>query len=90
MDCLANSEWKCLCCGKDLPIEKNCISDNKELFPNIEGGTMRIDFGYPSKHDLMDSGEEFVACICDACFEEKHSLTKKIRIEKPTKYIILD
>lgn len=93
MDCLANSKWRCIVCEKDLPLD--IILHEKTVLPNIEGGTMQINFGWPSSHDQLESlnrgvEERYIACICDSCFDKKRHLTKMVRINTSTKYHIID
>ncbi len=92
--CLANSKWKCIICENDLPIEKDCRSDDKRLFPNIEGGTARLHFGYPSKYDQLVSivanhHEEYIIAICDDCFDKKCGLAKRVLVNKHTEYTLI-
>lgn len=48
---------KCEWCGKEC-----CF---KKLF--IQGGVMRVEFGFGSKND----GDIYEGCICDDCFEKE-------------------
>jgi len=91
--CLANSQWKCIICEKDMPIEKDFQCDDRRLLPNIEGGTAILHFGYPSRFDQLESmiansHETCIIAICDDCFDKKCSLAKRILIKESTEYII--
>jgi GT2 family glycosyltransferase len=97
---LWNSDWFCIVCDK--PLINHCLCkddddkyDNSGFFPNIEGGTARITFGYGSKNDQIDcfiehQRKEYIACICDDCFDNKKSLIKKVLVFDKKKFVITE
>ena len=70
-------EWKCIVCEKVMEII-NSGSMSPGFFPNIDGGTIIMDFGYGSKFDQINSQSEIHSCICDKCFEKKRHLTREV------------
>jgi len=57
------------------------------MWPNIEGGTIAIDFGYGSRFDDMNGfmgHTEHQTCICDDCYEQKKHLIRAVEIETET------
>ena len=75
--------WPCLICGKPVEID-NPGDDDMGLLPNVVGGTINIDFGYPSRFDDLNiPSREHVtrqAAICDDCFDKKKDLTRRVAI----------
>jgi hypothetical protein len=96
---LWNSDWYCMVCHKPLKNEftEDAKDSNTDAFPNIKGGTARIRFGYGSRHDQLGEwianphrNTEYIACICDDCFDDNRSLIKKVRSIETTKFNIID
>lgn len=83
-------EWKCLICEKPIEMGGYKGSMDPACWPSVVGGTISIDFGYPSKFDQMNGwhgdNEEVQACICDECFEKKQHLTRTVEIHKTTQW----
>ena len=95
---LWNTNWFCIICSKPLPnhcLDENDDFDNSGVFPNVEGGTFRLHFGYGSRNDQLESmlnhrQEEYIGCICDNCFDDKRSLMKLVIVKESKKFIIRD
>lgn len=80
-----NYEWHCILCEKAMKIGEHdhhgCLAE--ALWPNIEGGTFAMDFGWPSKYDdqnFNNNTREWQGCICDDCFEEKKHLMRHVKV----------
>ena len=87
-------KWICLICEKDLTPDDPCARGNDEIatLPNLEGGTITIDFGYGSRFDDMAGYRDCVehqACICDDCYKEKMHLTRSIEIRSQSRFVVL-
>lgn len=85
--------WKCLVCEKNLTSSAGYIGDDSQAcFPNIEGGTINIDFGYGSRFDdvNLDARVQHQACICDDCYEKKMGLTRPVITTLAKNWRILD
>ncbi|KKM97969.1 hypothetical protein LCGC14_1162680 [marine sediment metagenome] len=84
--------WKCIVCEQTLePEYKGSIYSAR--WPNIEGGTISIDFGYGSKFDQMNgfgAKKEVQSCICDKCFEQKKHLTREVTSRTITKWKLVE
>ena len=98
LDCDNNSrtpwKWQCLICGKEISIYADGRAGNDEegILPNLEGGTLEIHFGFGSKFDQIEDMIRHRNCriqgaICDWCFQEKQSLTRKVDIIEKRKYV---
>lgn len=78
--------WRCLICEKEVRID-HPGDDSRAAWPNLEGGSIEIDFGYGSRFD----DENFhppphvthQACVCDDCYEAKKHLTRAV-VKKTT------
>jgi len=87
--------WKCLVCEKDLtPVADYPGDDDQACLPNLEGGTIDIDFGYGSRFDDLNEIQQdrirHQACICDDCFEARIGLTRPVITRHQRKWHILD
>ena len=75
--------WHCIVCEKIMIPEHEGGLD-PACWPNIEGGTMAIDFGYGSKYDDNNGYQgccfEWQSCICDECFDKKKHLCRHVEI----------
>ncbi len=82
--------WYCIVCEKPMKIIGNEGSADPATWPNVEGGTISIDFGYGSIYDQMNMEEhrEVQTCICDECFKQKRNLTREVTVKKVTKWEI--
>jgi len=86
---------KCLICEKEIRFDPNGPGNDEEgLLPNLEGGTIEINFGYGSKFDMLPDHMyirdiRIQSAICDNCFEKKQSLTRKVEVIKKQKYKII-
>lgn len=88
---MTDFKWKCLICEKDMEIDPGCQGRlDPALWPNVDGGTLAIDFGYPSRYDDMNGGfahegsREWQGCICDDCFDKKRDVLRHVKVEKRT------
>ncbi len=86
-------EWKCLICEQSVEICGDPGSLNPATWPNVVGGTITIDFGYPSRFDQMNgllgrNHTKAQTCICDDCFEKKKHLTRTVIQSNITKWEI--
>lgn len=79
-------KWKCLICEKPVDII-NEGDDNRGLWPNINGGTMDIGFGYGSDFDDMNNDIYHQAVIHDECYKKKLSLIRHVTKQKPEKWV---
>lgn len=74
--------WKCLVCEKDLTPDVDYSGDDRACLPNLEGGTIDMDFGYGSRFDdfngIQQDRIQHQACICDNCYEAKMGLTRPV------------
>lgn len=84
--------WICIICEQEVEI----IREGKlhpACWPNINGGTIRLDFGYGSRFDQCDgmsgSKTEYQGCICDDCFEQKKDLCRQVEITTETKWKLI-
>lgn len=87
--------WKCLVCEKDLtPTATYPVGDDQACLPNLEGGTIDIDFGYGGRFDDLNGIQQdriqHQACICDDCYETKKGLTRPVITTHTRKWDILD
>ena len=87
--------WHCLICEKEMQIASGDHpgSLNPATWPNIEGGTFSLDFGWPSKHDDLNfhDSKEWQGCICDECFPTQKHLMRHVRVKKlGSKWTILN
>lgn len=85
--------WKCLVCEKDLGATADYPGDDDQAcLPNIEGGTIDIDFGFHSRFDdvNLDVRIQHQACICDDCYETKRELTRPVIVKHKRKWDILN
>lgn len=87
-------KWICICCGKEIPIYADGCAGNDEegILPNLEGGTLEIHFGFGSKFDQIEDMVRHRNCriqgaICDWCFQEKQSLTRKVEVRKSVRFV---
>ena len=73
--------WKCIVCEQDMEILFDG-NDEKACWPNIDGGTIQIGFGYGSVNDniSLDQNTEWQTCICDTCFAAKKHLCRNINV----------
>ena len=77
-------KWHCVICEKEMKID-NPGSLDPATWPNIEGGTFSISFGWPSSYDDMDfcdcynNHKEWQGCICDEYFEVKKHLMRRVK-----------
>lgn len=93
---LWNAKWNCIVCNKSLPNEYLDMGDESGspgAFPNIEGGTASIHFGYGSRNDqirtmIRDIDEQYICCICDDCFDDKRCFIKRVEVINKKEYII--
>ena len=85
-------EWRCLICEREMSVVPGMDSDDDSgTWPCINGGTIRINFGYGSKFDnsIMENAcIEHQACICDTCYEKRiqSGLVRAVRIMHNTKW----
>ena len=78
-------KWICIVCEKELfDINKIPLPLERALFPNLEGGTMEINFGYGSEFDDGMNSIVHHSCICDECWKKKRHLTRAIVVDKIT------
>lgn len=88
--------WKCLVCEKDLTTDADYPGDDdKACLPNVEGGTININFGYGSRFDdcngiIRLEEVQHQACICDDCYEAKMGLTRPVITTRTRGWNILD
>ena len=87
--------WKCIVCEKDLTATAGYEGqDDRACLPNLEGGTIDIDFGHGSRFDdlngIQQSRIRHQACICDDCYEKKIKLTRPVMAQDIRKWNILD
>lgn len=85
--------WKCLVCEKDLGATADYPGDDDQAcLPNIEGGTINIDFGFHSRFDdvNLDVRIQHQACICDDCYKAKMALTRPVIVTHSKSWRILD
>lgn len=88
-----NFIWKCIVCAKEIPFDPNGPGDDDQgLFPNLEGGTLDIHFGYGSKFDQLEDmmshhDYRIQGAICDECFKTKCCLTRKVEARRNTRFI---
>jgi hypothetical protein len=72
---------QCLVCEKEVEFDSHG-DDGKGVLPNPVGGTIDIDFGYPSRFDDINiyPREPVIhqAIICDDCYEKKQHLTRPV------------
>ncbi|KKM98986.1 hypothetical protein LCGC14_1152360 [marine sediment metagenome] len=85
--------WKCIVCEKDLTPDMDYPGDDERAcLPNLEGGTINIDFGYGSRFDdvNLDKRIQHQASICDDCYEKKIKLTRPVSVSHVMRWHILD
>ena len=84
--------WKCLVCEKDLTPDADWSGDDDQgSLPNLEGGTIDINFGYGSRFDDVNVSRriQHQACICDDCYEKKMGLTRAVMVTHTQRWDIL-
>lgn len=88
--------WKCIVCEKDL-TQNTCYSgdDDQASWPNLEGGTINMNFGFGSRFDdcngiIRPGRVQHQACICDDCYEAKMGLTRPVITTQKREWNILD
>ena len=76
-------KWMCIVCEKELEVlsAPSPPINEKATFPNIEGGTIEIHFGFGSIYDGINSVKHH-SCICDNCWGKKKHLTRAVEEEK--------
>jgi hypothetical protein len=79
-------KWICLVCEKELIELHPSPPVEKATWPNIEGGTIQVNFGYGSAYDDGLNPIEHHACICDECWEKKKHLTRAVEVERCLKW----
>jgi len=83
--------WRCIVCEKEVKTD-HPGDDSQALWPNLEGGTVKIDFGYGSRFDDMNFHRPHVthqACVCDDCYEVKRHLTRAVVKKTTSRWQIL-
>ncbi len=86
-------KFRCIVCEQEIP---NCHegSDEPASLPNIEGGTIDIDFGFGSVFDTgFHLGRPPIRCqtaICDGCMEKKKHLARWVMAHQTTKWEVID
>ena len=87
-------KFRCIVCEQEI---RNCGSDGSDKpasLPNIEGGTIDIDFGFGSEFDTCNGwGNRHVVCqtaICDGCMKKKRHLVRWVTPKKTTEWEVLD
>jgi transcription initiation factor IIE alpha subunit len=88
--------FRCLICEKDITPDdsREHGDDTTATLPNLEGGTISIDFGYGSRFDDMNGfvhGQEVEhqAYICDDCYEKKMHLTRAVETRTQSRFVVL-
>ena len=85
-------EWKfrCIVCEQEIP---NCHegSDDPASWPNIDGGTINIDFGFGSEFDTgLNSHIRCQTAICDGCMKKKKHIVRWVAANTTTKWEVVD
>jgi len=83
--------WRCIVCEKEVGID-HPGDDSIARWPNLEGGTVEIDFGYSSRFDDMNFCGPYVthqACVCDDCYEIKRHLTRAVTKKTTSQWQVL-
>ena len=80
--------WKCFVCGKEMVSALSEMGDDEDgILPSfLDGGTIKIDFGYGSRYDNLCVPGIWQSAICDDCFAIKKELTRRVLIHKHSSF----
>lgn len=77
--------WRCLVCGKEMVIEYPG-DDSRATWPNVNGATATLHFGYGSEHDQLLDRTEFQACVCDSCYAQHRDRVRPVETIRYAKW----
>lgn len=86
-------EWRfhCIVCEQEIPICYEGSDAPRASWPNIDGGTINIDFGFGSEFDTgLRSDIRCQAAICDGCVKKKKDLVRWVRAKTTTEWEVID